>query len=58
MKKIFSFLFIAFIFSSCNKCQDCTCESVTQEVCRAAYDSYDDYNEAIAALELLGCNCN
>ena len=48
---------------SCNKCQECTCDSVTdlpytEEVCRDNFDSNEDYNEAIAILESVGCSCN
>ena len=45
---------------SCNKCKECTCGSVTdlpytEEVCRDNFDSNEDYNEAIATLEAVGC---
>jgi hypothetical protein len=61
MKKLLLLLVIAFAFTACNKCQDCDCSNLdlgTEEVCKSDFDSNDDYNEAIAALELLGCNCN
>ena len=60
MKKLLLLVAIAFAFTACNKCQDCDCsawDAGTEEVCRNDFDSNDDYNEAIAALELLGCDC-
>jgi hypothetical protein len=58
MKRLLFLLSIVFAFSACNKCQDCTCNSVATEVCQDDFDSNDDYNEAISALELSGCSCN
>ena len=60
MKKLLFIAVIAFAFTftSCTKCQDCACDGfVDEEVCQDEFDSKDDYNEYIAALELLGCNC-
>ena len=66
MKSLFAIFLITLIsclFISCNKCQECTCDSVTdipytEEVCRDNFDSNEDYNEAIAILESVGCSCN
>ena len=58
MKKVFLLFVVAFAFVACNKCQDCTCGGTTEEVCKDDFDSNADYNEAILALELLGCECN
>ena len=44
--------------SACNKCQDCTCGSTTEEVCRDDFDSNDEYKEGIVLLEAFGCDCN
>ena len=57
MKKLLLLVAIAFAFTACNKCQDCDCYDETEEICKSDFDSNDDYNEAIAALELLGCDC-
>jgi|TARA_B110000495_G_C22586584_1_gene351922 hypothetical protein len=63
MKKLLFIAVIAFAFTSCTKCQDCDCSASidpsagTEEVCQDEFDSKDDYNEAIAALEILGCDC-
>ena len=58
MKKLLLIAIIAFAFTACNKCQDCTCEETITQVCLDDFDSNDDYNEAIVALENLNCNCN
>jgi hypothetical protein len=58
MKKILLVFVIAFTFVACNKCQDCTCDNVTEEICKDDFDSNDDYNDAIVLLEALGCDCN
>jgi hypothetical protein len=66
MKSLFETFLIMLIFCSfmsCNKCKECTCGSVTdlpytEEVCRDNFDSNEDYNEAIATLEAVGCSCN
>ena len=58
MKKVLLLFVIVFTFVACNKCQDCTCVGATEEVCKDDFESNADYNEAIAALELLGCDCN
>ena len=58
MKKTLLVFVIAFTFVTCNKCQDCTCDNVTEEICKDDFDSNDDYNEAIVLLEALGCDCN
>jgi len=57
-KKIILFLLVAFTFVACKKCQDCTCDNVTEEVCEDDFDSNSDYNAAILVLEDLGCDCN
>ena len=58
MKKLLLIASIALIFTACNKCQDCTCDGYTTEICKDDFDSNSDYNEAIVALEIIGCNCN
>ena len=58
MKKALLIVAIAFVFTACEKCQDCTCEGATSEVCQDDFDSNSDYNEAILALEIVGCDCN
>ena len=59
MKKILFIFGIAFAFSACTQCQDCTfeSESSTTEVCRNDYDSNEDYQAALLALEELGADC-
>ena len=58
MKKFLFLLGIAFIFASCNKCQDCSYEGLqTEEVCQDDFDSKDDYNDAIDILESAGWEC-
>ena len=58
MKKILLIVTIVFAFTACNKCQDFDCSNlgtnVTEEICSSDFDSNEDYNEAIAALELIG----
>ena len=66
MKRFLLIASIVLTFTACNRCQDCTCNTYsynqyyqyTEEVCRNDFDSNADYNEAIAALEIIGCNCN
>ena len=58
MKKILFIFVISLTFIACNKCQDCTCAEAITEVCRDDFDSNEDYNKAIVALEVIGCNCN
>ena len=64
MKKILLILLCVPLMFSCSKrCKDCVCDSVTdtpyiEEVCRDNFDSNEDYNEAIAILENVGCSCN
>ena len=58
MRKILLLFVIGFTFAACSKCQDCTCDAITEEVCKDDFNSNDEYIEAIAALELLGCDCN
>ena len=52
MKKIVFIVGIAFAFSSCTDCQDCTyvSESSTTEVCLDDFDSNEDYQAALLAL--------
>ena len=67
MKKIVFIFGIAFAFSSCTDCQDCTFESgsvstfengsKTKEVCRDDFASNEDYQAALLALEQLGADC-
>ena len=57
MKNFLLLFVVALTLVACNKCQDCTCDNVTEEICKDDFDSNDDYNQAIAALELLGCDC-
>lgn len=59
MKKIVFIVGIAFAFSSCTDCQDCTyvSESTTTEVCRDDFASNEDYQAALLALEQLGADC-
>ncbi len=58
MKKVLLLSIIAFSFASCNKCQDCTCGTVTEEVCKEDFDSNEEYTDGIETLEALGCDCN
>ena len=67
MKKIVFIFGIAFAFSSCADCKDCTFESgsvstfengsKTKEVCRDDFASNEDYQAALLALEQLGADC-
>tara|TARA_B100001758_G_scaffold81904_1_gene69625 strand:- start:29496 stop:29726 length:231 start_codon:yes stop_codon:yes gene_type:complete len=62
-KLIFLFL-VAFSFTACKECQDCTCTaegiSTTQELCKEDMTTAE-YNAAIAVIENndeLDCKCN
>ena len=59
MKKILFIFGMAFAFSACTQCQDCTFESenTITEVCRDDYDSNVDYQAALLALEENGADC-
>lgn len=65
-KEIILFLLVAFYFTSCKKCQDCTCTtagvSTTEEVCKEDM-STTEYNAAILAIEnngidTISCKCD
>jgi hypothetical protein len=65
-KKLLQITTIALIsvfFTSCSKCVDCAgCpdESMplgSTEICEDDFDSKDDYNTAVAAIEAFGCDC-
>ena len=63
MKKLLLILLcLPLLFSSCKKCQDCTCTpeglgTTTQEVCKGDLSTVE-YNAAITVLENEGCDCN
>ena len=57
MKKILFIFGIAFAFSACTQCQDCTLDGVTSEVCKDDFDSNADYQAALLAFEELGADC-
>ena len=59
MKKVLFIFGIAFAFSACTQCQDCSfeSESTITEVCRNDYDSNADYHAALLVLEELGADC-
>lgn len=59
---IITILFSSFFFTSCSKCVDCaSCpEDIVlekTEICEDNFDSKEDYNIAIAAIEDFGCEC-
>ena len=58
MKKILFIFVISLTFIACKKCQDCTCDNVSEEVCKDDFDSNSDYNAAILLLENAGCDCD
>ena len=53
MKKILFIFGIAFSFSACTQCQDCTLDGVTSEVSKDDFDSNADYRAALSTLEEL-----
>ncbi|MBI1289325.1 MAG: hypothetical protein GC178_17290 [Flavobacteriales bacterium] len=60
MKKYFLPLLILTLsagFSSCKKCAECDCSFGDHNFCMDEYDSKDQYNAAIANLEVSGCTC-
>lgn len=66
--QIASVVMITLGYSSCksddgdNGCQTCTLtyggQTYTDEVCEADFDSTAEFNQYIAAIELLGGSCN
>lgn len=44
-------------FSSCKKCADCTCSFGDHNFCVDEFDSKDQYDAAIANMEVSGCDC-
>ena len=62
MKKLLLILLcLPLLFSSCNKCVDCSCDEGLQqysEICRNDFDSKEDFNSAVAMIEEgVGCEC-
>lgn len=57
MKKFIICFAAVITFSSCNKCQDCTIDGITSEVCQDDFDSNADYQAALLAAEELGADC-
>jgi len=60
MKKILYLLIIvaSTALSSCAPCVKCTHASLPDsELCREDFDSYEEYNNAVDALEDFGYNC-
>ena len=57
MKKVLLIFVMAFVFSACTQCQDCTLDGVTSEVCKDDFDSNADYQAALSTLEELGADC-
>ena len=57
MKKIIVCFAVVITFSSCNKCQDCTADGISTEVCQDDFDSNADYQAALLAAEELGADC-
>ena len=57
MKKILFIFVISLTFIACNKCQDCSIEGESQEICKDDFDSNSDYQAAITAAEALGAEC-
>lgn len=57
MKKTLLLLGLVFTFAACTQCQDCTLDSVTSEVCKDDFDSNEDYQAALLAIEELGGDC-
>lgn len=60
--KILSFILMVFIFSSCQKCQDCTYEGTfpgngTMKVCSGDFESNQDYLDEIENLEANNWDC-
>ena len=55
---IAALLFIGFSFSSCSKCVTCTTMGIETEVCEEDFASSDEYDAAVAAVELVGGSCN
>ena len=58
MKKLLLLLcVVAFGFTSCKKCQECTYAGQTEEYCEDDFDSKDEYEASIELLEALGADC-
>jgi len=63
MKKLlFIILCLPLVFTSCEKCKECTLsngmgDSGTEEICRDDFDSNEEYNAIIQIIEDLGGNC-
>lgn len=61
MKKIFYFISIMVLSSSfyaCERCAKCTHAILNDsEICRENFDSEQDYQDAISAVEVIGYNC-
>ena len=70
MKKILLIAIIAFSFTACNKCVECTHDNYEytgqdgdtygdfiQEICSDNFESKDDFNDYIDALEDEGWEC-
>lgn len=45
------------LFSSCNRCQECTVNNNTETICESEFDSTQQYEDAIADREAAGATC-
>ena len=58
MKTILLFAVTALLgFSSCTTCTECTDCSSERTICRDAYATEAEYQEALDAAEFAGCEC-